>query len=93
MWQGIIYIVLKYFPTRQFTKGKRVTLQWTRLVDHHVNQMIKTEQVKIICYLIYFNKETTEIEDCSLTGAQTPYNTLHVQSSLQPTPGPLPGML
>lgn len=41
----------------------------------------------------HFNKETTEIEDCSLTGAQTPYNTLHVQSSLQPTPGPLPGML
>lgn len=63
MWQGIIYIVLKYFPTRQFTKGKRVTLQWTRLVDHHVNQMIKTEQVKIICYLIYFNKETTALKN------------------------------
>lgn len=32
----------------------------------------------------YFNKETTEIKDCSLAGAQTPYNTLYVQSSLQP---------
>lgn len=29
-----------------------------------------------------FNKETTEIEDCSLAGAQTPYNTLHVHSGL-----------
>lgn len=29
-----------------------------------------------------FNKETTEIEDCSLAGAQTPHNTLHVQNGL-----------
>lgn len=41
----------------------------------------------------HFNKETTEIEDCSLAGAQTPYNTFHVQSGLQPAPGPLPGTL
>lgn len=41
----------------------------------------------------HFNKETTEIEDSSLAGNQTPYNTLHVQSGLQPAPGPLPGAL
>lgn len=57
------------------------------LISHLLSLQESTIYLAIAFFFFFFqkhrfNKETTEIEDCSLAGAQTPYNTLHVQTGL-----------